>query len=244
VSDGAFSYSGTELEALVQAGNYYRWIMSHFHPHIGPRIIEIGAGIGTFSELLLAQPAVDHLIAVEPAKNLFPQLEQRLSGNPRVTLVHGYLDDVPTSVSADSAILVNVLEHVADVASFLAALHARLTSDGRLLILVPAGPRLYGTLDEAFGHYRRYTKPGLSRALVDGDFRLRVLRYFNVAGVLTWFVAGRILRRRTLRAQDVALYDRLVVPWISRLEARWAPPWGQSLIAVAERVPSRKVASR
>ncbi len=244
MSDAAFSYSGIELEALVQAGNYYRWILSHFRPHVGPRTIEIGAGIGTFSELLLAEPAVDHLIAVEPARNLFPQLERRLAGNPRVTLVRGYLDDVPASVSADSAILVNVLEHVADVATFLAVLHARLTSNGRLLILVPAGPRLYGTLDEAFGHYRRYTKPTLSRALVEGGFRLRVLRYFNFVGVLPWFVTGRILRRRTLRAGDVALYDRLVIPWISRLEARWAPPWGQSLIAVAERVPSRKVAAR
>jgi len=234
LGDGAFSYSGTELDALVQARNYYRWILSQFLPHVGPRTIEVGAGIGTFSELLLAQTAVDQLIVVEPARNLFPRLEQRLSGNPRVTLVHGHLDDLPVSISADSAILLNVLEHVENVAPFLAALHARLTSGGRLLLLVPAGPRLYGSLDEAFGHYRRYTKGLLARSLVEAGFRSRLLRYFNFPGVLTWFAAGRIFRQRTLHARSVALYDRLMVPWISRLETRWAPPYGQSLLAVAE----------
>ena len=211
-------------------------------PHVGSRTIEVGAGIGTLSELLLAQTAVAQLIVVEPARNLFPQLERRLSGNPRVTLVHGHIGDVPASTSADSAILVNVLEHVENVAPFLAALRARLTSNGRLLVFVPAGPRLYGSLDEAFGHFRRYTKSLLAQSLIEAGFRVRVLRYFNLPGVLTWFAAGRIFRWRTLVVRDVTLYDRLVIPWISRLETLWPPPYGQSLIAVAERSGVREAA--
>jgi SAM-dependent methyltransferase len=239
VETGVYSYSGTELDALGQAPNYYRWILSHFQPHLGRRVLEVGAGIGTLSERLLAQPGVDHVIAVEPARNLFPRLAERLSSHPRATLVHGGVDDVPVSTAADCAVLVNVLEHVEDVPPFLAALRARLTPDGRLLLLVPAGPALYGSLDRAFGHFRRYTKPALARALGDAGFRPRVLRYLNLVGVLGWFVAGRVMRRRTLRARDVALYDRLVVPWLSRLEARWPPPCGQSLVAIADRSPDR-----
>ena len=235
LNNSVFSYAGTELTALVQAQNYYRWILSQFRPYVGPRTIEVGAGIGTFSQLLLARTAIEQLIVVEPARNLFLQLQQRLSGNPRVTLVHGHLEDLPAPVSADSAILINVLEHVANVASLLAAVRARLATDGRLLLLVPAGPRLYGSLDEALGHYRRYTKSLLGQSLVEAGFGVRVLHYLNFPGVLTWFAAGRIFRRKTLHAREVVLYDRLVIPWISRLEARWAPPYGQSLIAVAER---------
>lgn len=230
-----FRYSGDELEALDQATNYHRWILGQFRPHLGKRALEVGGGIGTFSALLLAETPVERLTVVEPAENLFPRLARRLAADPRVTLVHGHLDDLSPSIVADSAILVNVLEHVPDVAPFLTALRGHLVEDGRLLLLVPAGPRLYGTLDEAFGHHRRYTKPGLARTLVAAGFSPRVLRYFNGPGALAWLVAGRLLRRRTLRARDVALYDRLVVPWLSRLEARWTPPCGQSLLAIAER---------
>ena len=79
LNHGAFSYSGTELEALAGAKNYYRWILSQFHPYVGRRTIGVGAGIGTISELLLAQTALDQLIVVEPAHNL-DAVESKLFG--------------------------------------------------------------------------------------------------------------------------------------------------------------------
>ena len=81
MNNGAFSYSGTELDALAGARNYYQWILSQFRPYVGKRTIEVGAGIGTFSELLLSQASLDQLIVVEPAHNLFPRLARRLAGN-------------------------------------------------------------------------------------------------------------------------------------------------------------------
>lgn len=231
----AFSYSGTELVALSGARNYYRWIFSCLTPHLGARIVEVGSGVGTFSNLLLNHGNLEQLILVEPAANLFPVLRDRYSGESRVKLVHGYLEDVPMTVAADCVILINVLEHIADVEGFLAAVHARLVPAGRLLVLVPAGPKLFGTLDEAFGHHRRYTKYTLAQSLEKGGFRVTGLRYFNLPGVLTWFIAGRVLRKRTLLPRDVRIYDQWVVPWISALESVWVPPCGQSLIAVTEK---------
>src|SRR5262245_65516709 len=49
----SFAYSGTELHAFTEADNYYRWILSEFAHYLRERIIEVGAGIGTFSEFLL-----------------------------------------------------------------------------------------------------------------------------------------------------------------------------------------------
>jgi SAM-dependent methyltransferase len=235
LKSGASWYSGTELEALAGATNYYRWILRHFRPYLGKRTIEVGAGIGTFSELLLSETPLDHLIAVEPAHNLFPLLQDRLSRDPRASFVHGDVDKVSVSAGADSIIMVNVLEHVEDTRRLLKALSVRLNQDGHLLLLVPAGPRLFGSLDRVFGHHRRYTKTLLAASLAEVGFRICVLRYFNSVGALTWFVAGRLLKRTTIRRSDVMLYDRLVVPLVSKLEARWAPPCGQSLLAVAER---------
>lgn len=235
VASNAFSYSGTELEALAGAHNYYRWIYGRFAPYLGRRTVEIGAGVGTFAEVLLTNPILEELVLVEPAANLFPLLRQRFLTQPRVRLIHGHVDALPAAIAADCIILVNVLEHVADVPTFLQALDARLAPAGRLLLFVPAGPGLFGTLDRAFGHYRRYTTSTLARVLEAAGFALKSLRYFNLPGVVTWFIAGRVLRKTTLLPRDVQFYDRWVVPWLAGLESLAAPPLGQSLVAIAQK---------
>lgn len=238
-SSTPFAYSSTELAALARARNYYRWIYRRLAPHIGRRVLEIGPGVGTFADLLLHHPALERLTLVEPAGNLFPRLHERFSKEPRVTLIHGQVDALPAIALADSVILVNVLEHVADDTGFLGRLRTRLAPGGRLLILAPAGPGIFGTLDREFGHHRRYTAATLAGALSAGGFAVQSLRYFNLPGVVAWFIAGRILRKSTLSARAVGLYDRCVVPWLSALESLAPPPWGQSLVAVAVAAPRR-----
>jgi SAM-dependent methyltransferase len=234
-----FSYSGTELAALAGAHNYYRWVLRRFAPYLGRRIVEVGAGVGTFSRLLLDESRPSRLVLVEPADNLAPLLRSRFDGDPRVAVVHGYLEDVPPDVSADAIVGVNVLEHVADERAFLDAAARALTPDGFLLVLVPAGPWLFGALDEEFGHFRRYTRGTLEQALGISGFRLRAVRYHNFPGIVAWFLMGRVLRQRTLPPRAVARYDRFVVPWLSRLEDVWRPPFGQSLVAVASKVATK-----
>jgi SAM-dependent methyltransferase len=231
----SFAYSGTELHAFTEADNYYRWILSEFAPYLRERIIEVGAGIGTFSEFLLHGTNASELILTEPAENLFPLLQQRFSGESHVKLVHGYLGDLARSLSADSVVLVNVLEHIKDDTALLQTIHQILTPDGTILLFVPAVPRLYGTLDKALGHYRRYTKSSLISKLQKVGYGIVRLRYLNFPGMAVWFLAGKVLRRQTLQTRDVRLYDRWVVSWLSRLERLWEPPIGQSLIAIARK---------
>ncbi len=225
--------SGAELDALTLAHNYYRSILTHFAPYVGKRTVEVGAGIGTFSDFLLKYTEVSELTLVEPADDLFQVLKNRFPGETHVKVVHAHVEDLPGSLAADSVVLVNVLEHVEDERALLQAIHKILRPEGALLVVVPALPRLFGTLDESFGHYRRYTKPALGESVLRAGLQLVRLRYFNFPGVATWFLAGRVLKRRTLHPQDIRLYERWVVPWISRLERRWEPPIGQSLIAIA-----------
>ena len=234
-ADDGFSYSGSELEAMVSAENYYRWILQRFSPYLGRHIIEVGSGVGTLADLVFRSALPDTLVLVEPASNLFPILRQRFDQEARISLVHGYADAIPSTVMADCIILVNVLEHVEDTPAFLSLLLSRLLPGGRLLVLVPAGPALFGSLDRAFGHHRRYTRATLIASLQSSGFSVPSMEYFNLPGIVSWFIAGKILRKTTLSRRDVLFYDRWVVPWISALEAHWVPPFGQSLIAVAEK---------
>jgi SAM-dependent methyltransferase len=230
-----FSYESIELDALAQAHNYYRWILESFRPHLGRHVVEVGAGVGTFSELLVRESGAEAFSLFEPAQNNFPKLRARFAHDPRVSVHHSYFEDgALPSRSADSIVLVNVLEHIEGDRAFMATASRALRPGGALLIFVPALPALFGSLDSAFGHYRRYTKRVLDARLREAGFRDVHLRYVNIAGILPWFITGKLLRRRTIDPAAVRFYDRMVIPWLFALEGQFEPPLGQNILAVAK----------
>jgi SAM-dependent methyltransferase len=230
-----FEYSGTELDSMVHASNYYRMILDRFSRFLRGRIVEVGAGIGTFSVHLVAASGGGEVMLIEPDRGNAERLRARFRGHPAVRVSHGTLQSARESAGADSIVLVNVLEHIEDDGELLSTAHERLAPGGRLLLFVPALPRLFGSLDRAFGHFRRYTAADLRAKLEAAGFTVEELRYVNFVGVLSWLVAGRVLGKETLKPADVRFYDRWVVPWMSRLERVWSPPLGQNLLAVASK---------
>ena len=237
---------------MAAAVNYHRTILERFLPYLpaGADVVEIGAGIGTVATHLVEEMAsagrpLARLTLVEPASNNIPPLQARFAGDARVDVREGYFDSAFASElehrgGVDTIVMVNVLEHVADDTPLLTDIRRALRradrrAAGRLCLFVPALPWLYGTLDEAFEHHRRYTVDGVRALLERAGLRVLDARYMNIVGVLPWLVTGRVLRRRTLTPTAVVLYDRLVTPWVRRLERHWSPPLGQSVLAIAER---------
>jgi SAM-dependent methyltransferase len=235
------NYAGTELAAMAEARNYQRWILSRCRPHLGRVVLEHGAGLGTYSALLLRE-AIEQLIALEPAANLVAALGEQLAQfGPRAEIVAGTLEDRVAELRArgvESVVSINVLEHIDDDVRTLRAMHDVLAPGGRLILFVPALPWLYGSLDVAFEHRRRYAKRELVAKVAGAGFRIESVRFVNLPGVLPWWLSGRVLRRRTLEPGAVRFYDRFALPLVSRLEGWLPPPIGQNLLLIARREAS------
>lgn len=228
-----------DLEIMRAAKNYGRWILDQFRPSLGARIIECGAGIGNFTELLLDH---DLVVAVDAYAPCLERLRERFAAAPQVVPV---LMDIASEQFVtlavhrpDTVVCINVLEHVEDDGKALAQMRAVLQPAGRLALLVPALPCLYGTIDRKIGHYRRYTKRELAAKLRRAGFRIRALFYMNVVAPLGWWLNNRVLRRQEESPAQVLVFDRWIVPWLRPLEAIVTPPFGLSLIAVGDMEPS------
>jgi SAM-dependent methyltransferase len=231
----SFQYSGTELEAVAGATNYYKWIIERFAPFLGRRVVEVGAGIGTFAQFIAATQGVESLLCVEPAQNVFPVLAERFRENSRIETVHADIDQVQLVDAADSLVAVNVLEHVENDEAFLRAAARIVVPGGHLLLFVPAHQFLYGSLDAAFDHYRRYSKAGLSSVVSRAGWEPVSISNVNIAGILPWLIAGKLFRITTLGHKQMRIYDRLVIPVMKRLESLREPFIGQSLLAIARK---------
>ena len=230
----AHYYDGQDLEALANLPAYQEWVLEKFRPYLQGKVIEIGAGMGNITSRYA--DAVEELLLVEPAKNLEGRLRGRFENQPHVRVLCALVENVVPAahgVPFDSALMVNVLEHVGDDASMLSSIRSILRPNGVLLLFVPAGPWLYGTLDEKVGHARRYTLPGLKRLVQDAGFAVETIRYFDLFGVLPWFFLGRVRRIKEFSPRWARLYDRLVVPLAHAVEKAFTPPLGKNLLCIA-----------
>jgi predicted SAM-dependent methyltransferase len=125
------------------------------------------------------------------------------------------------------------LEHIEQDETALRKIFDLLEPGGRLLLLVPSHPWLYGSLDRHLGHRRRYGKKELRNKLEAMGFKVIFLEYFNRIGILGWFLNSKILRRKRLPSFQLRIYN-LLVP-LFRLETLFPLPFGTSLLAVAEK---------
>jgi SAM-dependent methyltransferase len=195
-------------------------------------VLEIGSGIGNLSQFLVDRASV---VLTDTAPEYLARLRERFGHLPSVEVMRLFLPHIEAPVAQrrfDTIVCLNVLEHVADDDLSLHAMTSLLDHHGRLILLVPALPGLYGSLDRALGHVRRYTSRELRTKFDRGGLRMRHLEYFNLAGLPGWWLTGRVLRREIIPAASLRVFDALVP--LFRLE-RFLP-WrlGQSLIAIGE----------
>lgn len=228
----AAHYPGKELEAMSFAANYHQWIVDELAPYLGASVAEVGAGIGSVSRLLLEKP-IERLAAYEPSLNMYPQLAQALRSEPRARAVNELFGASPGELF-DSVAYINVLEHIEDDRGELDRAFTALRAGGHVLVFVPALAWLYSDFDRRVGHVRRYTRDGLTQVARQAGLEIVKVRYFDVAGVLPWYL-NFVLLRRGLGGAGVSLYDRFVVPPMRVLEGLLSPPLGKNLLLVARK---------
>jgi SAM-dependent methyltransferase len=235
-----------ELKLLSGAHQYQRWVSDSVTPFLGNRILEIGAGIGNMSKWL---PMRERLILSEGepalAASLHAVVKEVFGDNERaqVSIVDVTQDWYSALVheNLDTVISFNVLEHVEDdkkVIGKLLELLRQSKAPGlkRLVSFVPAHQWAFGTIDQSYGHYRRYSKKSFLKMVQELAPDAQVYaRHLNLVGLPSWFVMNRILKKKEIGMSAVAAFEKLC-PWIRRFDdfihCTLRVPLGQSLLVV------------
>jgi len=224
------------LTRMARLEPYNRWLVSRFEHAVGRRVLEIGAGFGNITrhlkgrELLVASDLDP--VALEHLKGVFRDDPSVRVASYRFPLSREAREEI-CGFGVDTVVCLNVLEHIEDDRATLADMRATLSPRGRLVLLVPAFARLFGSLDEHLHHFRRYEKDELEKKIREAGFVIEDLRFVNRPGIFGWWLNGRVLKRRVLpRGQLLAF--KLLMPLLKREEER-PPTSGLSLLAIARK---------
>jgi glycosyltransferase involved in cell wall biosynthesis len=220
------------LKLLRRAGRYNRWIYEMIRPWLGREILEVGAGIGNMTRYYVGH---GNVTASDIAPYCLEELQRTFSAHPNVHVreldISG--NSYPRTESYDTIVCLNVLEHIRDDVEALRHMHQFLRPGGRLVLYVPANPRLYCEMDRGVGHHRRYLLEELRGRMAEAGFRVQHSRYHNLIGALGWWIQGKAFGRKAIRASDVGGLD-LLMPLV-RLQDRFDSRFALSILAVGEK---------
>jgi 2-polyprenyl-3-methyl-5-hydroxy-6-metoxy-1,4-benzoquinol methylase len=218
---------------MSRATNYFKWQARLVLPELGRRVLELGCGTGNFTSALLDREAV---IAVDIEADCIEQLKRRHRNRANLSafVISGRAECLKrfAAFRPDCCVCLNVLEHIEDDRATLNALVSALTPGGRIVLLVPAFPSLYGPIDAALGHCRRYTRQSLHALAQGSGLNLIKAHYVNLPGFFGWWMNSHIFRRQAQSPVQITIFDRYIVPLSAPMERAIRPPFGQSLFAV------------
>ena len=215
---------------------YNEWLFSNISRFVGDNVLEVGAGIGNITQFLRDRSQV---VALEPHLPSADKAKKLLAEQPNIRVIASTLEEfsaeTPWPYPFDTVLCLNVLEHIKDDVHALRCMKKHLSAQGRVVILAPAMPMLFGSLDRSLGHFRRYSRRSLKKRFDEAGLRVTDSFYINLPGVLGWFLHSRVLHRQQIAPRAAERFDSMV-PYISAAESIVKPPFGQSLIMVGQSV--------
>ena len=222
----------TFARELADAPRYHQWVASVIAPFLGQEVLEIGSGLGSVAReipprrrYVLSDVDPRCVTAVQSLVDSRPYLTARV-----LDITHAVDDQAEPY---DTIICLNVLEHIHDDIAALGHMFQMLRPGGRVVVLVPQHPRLYGSFDAASEHQRRYTRATLAAGLARAGFTGGQYRDFNRAAVPGWWLNSCVLQRQHFGRWQVRVVNQCA-GLLRRLDG--ILPWpGLSLLAVAYR---------
>lgn len=220
-------YQQKVLESLAQANSYNEWLIKKIENYLGSNILELGSGLGSIT-----------LKIKDKGFNILPSDIDRsfLKILKKIDKKAIYLDvlNIKLGKKFDTIIAINVLEHLDDDLQSLKNIFNLLTTQGILILLVPAHQFLFGSYDKMVGHFRRYSKKDLSKLLLKTGFRIQKINYHNKLAALGWFINAKLLKRKDFPKYQLYLVNWLV-PLLDLFDKVIPFNFGLSIICVARK---------
>lgn len=224
----------TQVRRRSRLKRYNRWVWDRIRPYIGERVLEVGAGSGAMTRFLYGRELV---VASDKETPYVDRLRNAFRRRPGIEVDRVDLESDDslafTSRNFDTVTAINVLEHTVDDVGALRRAHQLLQPGGRVIVFVPAGKSLFGSMDRGIGHQRRYEKDELASKLREAGFEVEHVSFQNRMAKLAWWLNAKVLGRKALPSGQSRLFDRLV-PLFRALEGE-NPSSGLSLIAVGRK---------
>ena len=201
-------YPSEATERFDSANFHIKYCLHFLKKYLSGNILEVGAGCGSFTKNYYNKKIKEILLTELDKKNLI-SLKSKFKNFKNIKVTNNNIKDIKGKFQ--TILYFHVLEHIKDDRNELINARNKLKKNGHLIIIVPAGKKIYSNLDKAVGHYRRYEKKFFKRKLFSLN---RVCFYFlDGLGYFLYFLNKLFFKEEVFPSKfKIFIWDKFFTP--------------------------------
>lgn len=222
-----FSYLGQELESYSHAEKWKAYLHGKLRPYLKGDVLEVGAGIGSNAKFFSASEFTSWL-CLEPDETLATRIPRADRRDVKI----GTIQSLPLEARFDSILYIDVLEHIEDDTAEMQLATQLLKPGGHLIVLVPAHQWLYSPMDDAVGHFRRYSRKSLLATAPAAELQLQMAWYLDSVGIAASLANRLLLRHSKPSVEQIRFWDNYLIPVSMAIDKVLGHNIGKSALAI------------
>ena len=221
-------YPEAATERFDNANFHIKYCLSILKKYIAGDVSEVGAGCGSFTRNYYNKKIKNVVLTETDEKNIYT-LKNKFKNYKNFEILNLSVDKIDKKFN--SILYFHVLEHIKDDLEEIKKAKSKLNSGGHLVFIVPASKRIYGNLDKAVGHFRRYEKEFFKKDLL--DLELLNLKHLDSIGYVLYYLNKIFFSKETFPSNfKIFLWDKFFTPLTVIIDFIINYSFGKCIIAV------------
>tara|TARA_B100001996_G_scaffold323470_1_gene268657 strand:- start:932 stop:1618 length:687 start_codon:yes stop_codon:yes gene_type:complete len=221
-------YPTTATERFDDANFHIKYCLSFLKKYMTGKILEVGAGCGSFTKNYTNLNFTNITLTELDEKNI-QDLKQRFNSYKNIKILDCVIDKVVGEF--DTILYLHVLEHIKNDRLEIEEAEKKLKKGGYLIIMVPAHQKIYGNLDKAVGHFRRYEEKFFEQKI--SNLEKTKLLYLDSIGYLLYYLNKIFFKKEVYPSKlKIFLWDKIFTPLTIIIDRLTNYKFGKCIIAI------------
>lgn len=222
------NYPETATERFDGANLHIKYCLHFVKKFIYGDILEVGAGCGSFTKNYINKNLKKIILTDLDTKNIL-DLKKRFKKEKNVKI--SKLPVKKINKKFDVILYFHVLEHIKNDNAELISAKSRLKKNGYLIIMVPSGKKIFGNLDKAVGHFRRYERSFFKKKLL----KLKRIKLYSldIFGYWLYFLNKIFFKKEIFPSKfKIFLWDKIFTPMTIVLDRILNYKYGKCILVI------------
>ena len=202
------NYPGKELEIFDKAHFWRNYTYLLIKKFIGKKILEVGAGIGSFTKIYIKEKLYITLTDIDNFN--YETLKKKFSSQKNVKVENKLIEEFDETF--DTIFYISVLEHIENDKKEINHAIEKLEDKGHLIICVPAHNYMYSNFDKEIGHFRRYEMSFFDTLNLKNSY-IKKSFFIDSFGNLLYFLNKLLFSKEIYPSKlKVFIWDKIFIP--------------------------------
>ncbi len=226
------NYPETATERFDKANFHIKYCLSSIKKFIKGDILEVGAGCGSFTRNYIRNRSIKSITLTETDEKNILSLKKNFQKKNNIQILKSYVSKIDKKF--DVILYLHVLEHIEKDEKEINDATEKLNSGGYLIIMAPAHQKIYGNLDKAVGHYRRYEKEFFNKKF--DDLSIVSFKFLDSMGYILYFLNRIFFSKETFPSDlKIFLWDKIFTPLTILMDLITNYKFGKCIVAIYQK---------